>query len=178
MSIIYCEPRMAFFAIDRKKIPTALPLEKALRRHERRQGYEAVIGEPIHPEYVVCLYPNAASIQNDSVSRCKEGNGDWVSVYFLDTQLRWYLRYGFQERQPGRLFLNHAVFREFAAETDDVLLTKTFAFKEDGHILMEHSVNGTFEEREATFSVAENWEDYPVFGGYASLCREQRVKES
>jgi hypothetical protein len=171
VNIIYCEPRSALFALGRKKMPTAMPTEKARRRHERRQGYEAVIGEPEHPQYVVCLYPNVASTKTDSISRCMEGNGDWVSVYFLDASLRWYLEYGFQEKQPGKLFLTHTLFREFVGDTDKVQGAKTFAFKEDGYIFMEDQnlLTGSVEEREVRFSVEENWEDYPSFGEYQRL---------
>lgn len=176
MNIIYCEPRNAIFALSRKTKPTALPTEKVRRRHERRQPYEAVVGEPV--QYIVSLSPNTASTKKDHASRCMEDHGDWVSVYFLDSILRCYLEYNFQEKRPGKLFLTHALFREFVGDTDNVLSAKTFAFREDGHIFMEERnlVNDTVEEREAIFSVVENWEDYPAFGDYARLCREQRAK--
>ena len=135
-------------------------MEKARRHHERRQPYEAVVCEAEHPQYVVSV-----------ADEC-------VSVFFMDKKLRCYMEYGFQEKQPGILFLTHALFREFADDSADVLSAKTFAFKENGQVLMEdrNLVNGTVEEREATFSVQENWEDYPPFGDYTGLCREQRSK--
>jgi hypothetical protein len=73
--------------------------------------------------------------------------------------------------------LTHAVFREFAKETNDVVSAKLFAFKEDGHIFMDDRdlLNRTVEEREVSYSAAENWEEYPRFGDYTSLCREQRT---
>jgi hypothetical protein len=84
MNIIYCMPRSALFALDRKQMPSPLPPEKARRCHERREGYEALVREADQPQFVVSLVPNAASTKKDSVDRCMEGNGDWVSVYFMD----------------------------------------------------------------------------------------------
>lgn len=177
MSVLYCEPRSALFSFGRKQMPPSLAEEKARRRHERREAYEAVIGEPDHPRFVVCLSPNAASVHSDSVSRCKEGKGDWVTVYFIDDQLRWYLKYDFKEIEPGKLFLTLAIFREFVGATNDVLTAKTFAFKEDGHILIEdrNVSTNSVEEREVTFSADANWEKYPDFGRYDHLCRDQRT---
>lgn len=177
MNVLYCEPRSALFSFGRKKMPSPLSEAKARRRHENREAYEAVIGEPGHPRFVVCLSPNVASVHSDSVSRCKESNGDWVSVYFIDDQLRWHLKYGFQESEPERLFLTLAIFREFVGDTNEVLTAKTFAFEEDGHILIEDRNLGSnsVEEREASYSVDENWEKYPRFGDYGHLCREQRT---
>ena len=116
---------------------------------------------------------------NHIIGRCLEGHGDFVTVYFVDELLRCYLEYDFQEKQPGKLFLTHALFREFADETDEVVGAKTFAFKEDGTILMEDQdlSNDQVEERVATFSVAENWEEYPSFGEYSRLCNEERTEE-
>ena len=177
MSIMYCEPRSALFSFGRKKMPSPLSEERARRCHDRREAYEAVIGEPDHPRFVVCLSPNAASVHSDSASRCKEGKGDWVSVYFIDEQLRWYLQYDFKEIEPGKLFLTHAMFREFVAATNEVLTAKTFAFKENGHIFIEdrNVVPNSVEELEVSYSVDENWETYPRFGDYGHLCREQRT---
>lgn len=177
MNIIYCSPRSALFSFAQKTMPTPLSVEKARRRHERRQAYEAVIGEPGHPQYVVCLSPNAASVHTDSVRRCNEGKGDWVTVYFIDDQLRWYLQYDFKEIQPEKLFLTLATFREFVGTTNELRSTKIFSFRQDGHILIDHRdlVTKSTEEREASHSAQENWEEYPRFGDYIRLCREQRT---
>jgi hypothetical protein len=158
-------------------MPSSLSEEKARHRHDRREAYEVVIGEPDHPRFVVCLSPNVASVHSDSASRSQEGNGDWVSVYFMDDQLRWYLRYSFQEIEPDKLFLTLAIFRDFVGATNEVLTAKTFAFKEDGHILIEdRNLNSNFvEEREASYSMDMNWESYPRFGEYDHLCLEQRT---
>jgi hypothetical protein len=176
--LLYCEPRSAGFWFDRKKMPPRLPTEKARHRHERRQPYEAVIGEPDDPRYVVALSPNRGSTKPDSVSRCREGHGDFVSVNFIDGERRCYMEYGFQEKQPGMLFLTRVIFREFADETNEVVSAKILAFKEDGSIFMVHRnlVTGSVEEREATFSVEDNWEEYPHFGDYTRLCRGERTK--
>jgi len=102
-----------------------------------------------------------------------------VSVYFIDDAWRSYLQYDFKEMQPSVLFLTHAIFREFVGGTDEVLCVKTFAFNKDGHVFMEERSNlatDSVVERAATFSVVENWEEYPPFGDYARLCREERTK--
>jgi len=162
MTIIYCEPKSAFFSFDRNKMPSPLSLEKACRRHKYRQAYEAVVCEDHDPRHVV-------SVANDC-----------VSVFFMDRKLRCYLEYNFQEKQPDKLFLTHALFREFDEDSAKPLAIRIFAFKEDGHILMEdrNLVNDVIQQRKAIFSVEENWENYPAFGDYASLCREDRPKPS
>lgn len=177
MNIIYCEPRSALFSFGRRKMPSSITTEKAHRCHDLRVAYEAVVGEPEHPRFVVCLSPNAASAFSDSVSRCKEGKGDWVTVYFIDEQLRWYLQYDFKEIQPDKIFLVHAIFREFVGSANEPFKAKTFAFNEDGLVLIEERnlISNSVEEREVHCSVVENWKKYPRFGDYFSLCREQRT---
>lgn len=161
-------------------MPISLPIVKARRRHERREAYEAVIGGPDHPQYIIALSPNAASTEANSRNRCVEGNGDWVGVYFLDDRWRWRLQYDFQEKDPGRLFLTRAISRDFAADTDILLGAQTLVFSEDGHILVElmNVASGSVDTCEMISSVELNWDDYPPFGDYSRLCHDQRVKLS
>lgn len=158
MKIIYCEPQEAEFALYRKKLPDPMPEAEARRRHRTRQFYEAVLIEGGHPEHVVSVYD------------------DHVLVDFFDLQRRCYLEYQFRECKPGRLFLTHATYREFTNETDDPSSMKSLVFEENGDIYMidEDFVAGTAVESETNYDPAANWDDYPEFGNYAHLCREER----
>lgn len=158
MKIIYCEPQEAEFALYRKKLPDPIPVAEARLRHRTRQFYEAVLLEGGHPQHVVSVYD------------------DHVLVDFLDLQLRCYLEYQFRECQPNRLFLTHATYREFVDETEDPISMKSFVFEENGYIYMtdEDLVAGTEVESKTNADPAGNWDDYPEFGNYAQICREDR----
>jgi hypothetical protein len=155
MNVEYCEK----WWIGRNKPIHLIDDESARRRHECRQPYAAIIGGSEQPRYVVDVA------------------GDSVAVIFIDRHLRQYLRYNFQEKQPGRLFLRSAYYWEYEGEGGSPVSTKLFSFCEDGQIVMEdHSVvTDEVRELEATASVDANWDNYPQFGDYTAICKENRT---
>ncbi len=55
-----------------------------------------------------------------------------MAVEFLDSQLRSFVCYHFQEKEAGRLFLTMAIFRQFAGESDKVTHAVIYYFQENG----------------------------------------------
>lgn len=154
MHIFYCEKWF-----NAKKSPiNIIDRDSARKHHESREPYTAVIGGEDSPSFVVSLAAN------------------WVTVSFLDRLKREYLSYDFSEVQPEHLFLTMAEHRDFAGETDEVLLISRFAFQPDGRMLAEkrNLETGETEERQALANVNTNWEDYPRFENYESVCRKER----
>lgn len=158
----YCEYGGAAYCLATQSSLTPMPLGEAVRCHQEREPYEAVIGDPAHPQYVVSL------------------SKDHVVVEFYDDICRCYMDYQFDVTQSGRLFLSHALVRDFIGGSEEVENVKTFAFKEDGYIYMTDQDPQTkkIEERDLHSSVAENWDDYPQFGDYGRLCRSQRSADT
>ena len=134
-----------------------LSVEQARDRHERGAPY-------------------VASLQVDGKRRVVDIAGPWVSVMFFDEHDRIFLRYDFKKDESGRLFLSSAVHLEYEGEERQHVQSVTFAFKQDGTILIEtrNVPFGEVQERESSADPAVNWEDYPEFGEYSSVCRLNR----
>jgi hypothetical protein len=149
---------MAFLKLKRRTLPKLISIEQARERHASREGYDAILMDAGTPRYVVTVV------------------GNFLSVSFMDDCGRCYLEYDFREKQPLQVFLTHATHREFIGDSDDLSNFKLFAFHENGEIFMEDhdEIAKTVVESKTQDSVAENWDDYPQFGDYASLCREER----
>jgi len=154
MDISYCTK----WWLARKRPVKIMRESVARRRHENRQPYVALLGSAHEPRFVVDLA------------------GEWVSIDFLDGNLRKYLSYNFIELRPGRLFLKSAYVWQYEGESDTKCSSKNFNFKEDGRMVVAErdSQTGEIAEFESITSVDENWEEYPAFGEYASLCVEER----
>jgi hypothetical protein len=100
-----------------------------------------------------------------------------VAVYFLDEHQRPYLQYDFQEVTPGRLFRTRAIYREYDGSTDKIVEAQTFLFTPEGKqiITVQDRVRHTSKQQEAdNVDMESNWEAYPAFGQYASVCRAER----
>lgn len=106
MNLQYYEPRSGLNSLGRKTPHGIISVEEALRRHSLREPYEVVIGDQAKPAYLVSLSPNSASTLSTREERCAHGNGDWVTVYFIDNKQRWYLQYDFKEEERERLFFD------------------------------------------------------------------------
>ena len=134
--------------------------ESARQRHKLRQPYAALLGGADHPRFIV----NVAA--------------EWVSVDFLDACVRKYLSYDFREVQPGSLFLKGAYFWEYEGDSTREISNRIFNFEEGGRLLIaeRNVINAEVREFETTAAVDENWECYPAFGDYTSLCRGERIK--
>jgi hypothetical protein len=146
-----------WLVLDRKPL-NMLTLEDAKRRHASRESCAALIGDPDKPSHVVSLV------------------GPWVTVSFLDADLREYLLYSFKEVRPGRLFLKQAIHRQFSPDSGEVSTATIFAFSEKGSLIMERQNMKTnrSETRKAKADPTPNWDRYPEFGAYDSLLREER----
>jgi hypothetical protein len=143
-----------------RKIPTE-PLSEAQARaaHESHTLYTALIGNMDHPQCFV------------------EVTGDSMGVGFLDSHLREYVCFNFQERRPGLLFLSMAVFRKFEGDSDKIRETALYLYQESGETLVDKDYFlPTHETWEAntTLDVSANWERYPKFGDYESITRLDR----
>jgi hypothetical protein len=155
MNLAYCEK----WWLRRKKGVNMLDPESAHQRHEIGQRYTALLGGASHPRFVV------------------EMAAESVSVIFLDSTLRQYLRYDFQSRDGGRVFLKNAIFWDFEDDGESIASRKIFSFEESGQILMDDWTASTGESRElkAFADASVNWDAYPAFGDYLALCKEERV---
>jgi hypothetical protein len=143
----------------RKRATEPLTEAQARALHDAGATYCALIGDPQQPSCFLEL-----------------GRG-FAGVGFLDERLRERLRYQFQERAPGRLFLSMATWREFDGESDTVRQGTTHVFQEDGRVAIRRE---TFvpahraEDAEGRVDVGGHWEDVPAFGLYDRLTRVER----
>jgi hypothetical protein len=154
MTIAYC--RKWWF--ERKKALNLLSTDAARRRHQRRQPYVALLGGSERPHCVLELTDSS------------------VSAGFLDERLRQYLRYDFRQVAPGKLFLKAAYHWEYPDEGESSSSKKIFNFEENGSVFMVeyNPLNGESTERETWSNIEPNWESYPEFGKYESICRLER----
>lgn len=142
----------------KKRFTETLSEHKAKIAHEQRQPYVAVMEDD---EGIQCFI---------------EANNDYFGVGFLDSALREFLSYQFQEVEPGRLFLSMATHREFDGETDRVKCGTTYYFKFDGSVTVESEdfATANVTTKKMQTDVSGNWETYPSFGDYVSLTRVER----
>jgi hypothetical protein len=103
-----------------------------------------------------------------------------VGVGFFDARLRESLTYGFQEVEPGKLFLTRATYREFVDDTDKVANGTSYIFARDGTVSIrrqsfvpEHKL----EMSSSTADVTGNYAAMPAFGEYDDLIRVERAHE-
>jgi hypothetical protein len=155
MRLQYCD---RWFAAGKRPIDV-LDAETARERHMARDPYTVVVGSLDHPTHLISFAK------------------PWVSVSFLDDMGREYLSYDFQETptEPVSLFLKMVEYREFDTGDKPVAISR-LAYEPSGRLLIERQdlrTNETYE-RESRDDLAENWEDYPKFGSYDSLCRADR----
>jgi len=142
-----------------KKRPiSSLTLEEAEVRH--------VAGLP----YVVTITPS------DRIQCVVDLASDWVSVLFMDEHFRPYLSYDFKKTEENRIFLSKAIHNEYIDQSDKISTSVTFVFEHDGNIFIQKRdhLSGLVEEKESFADPATNWDVYPSFGDYTSLCREER----
>lgn len=98
----------------KKRLTETWDENRARAAHEKRELYVALIG------------------QSATTSHFVEIVDDYVGVGFLDSFLREYKSYQFQELEQGRLFLTMATVREFEGDSDKVVSGITCYFKPDG----------------------------------------------
>jgi hypothetical protein len=137
------------------------PLSPSVAEQRHREGmpYTAIISAGNVPRFVV------------EVAR------DSVGVYFLDEHQRPYLQYDFHEVTPGRLFMKRVIYREYDGSTDKIVEGQMFLFTPEGKQtnIVEDRIHHTSKQQEAVgVEVESNWEAYPAFGQYDSVCRSDR----
>ena len=99
-----------------------------------------------------------------------------VGVGFLDEKIRECLTYGFQEFEPGKLFLTMATHREFEGDTDKVASGISYIFKRDGTVQMRREFFNPHRLETSTTSadVSTNYAATPEFGEYDDFIRIER----
>ena len=140
-----------------KKLPLAsYTTEQARARHESGEIYYALIGSSEAPLAFMEIVKGM------------------VGVSFLDERLRENLIYSFQEREPGRLFLTRATWREFIGSSDEVANGTTYMFEPRGGVII-HSETFVPSQSRAYFeshaNLGGNWNKTPSFGQYSGLLR-------
>lgn len=155
MSQVYCEK---WFKAEKRPIGL-LTVEAARRLHNDRKSYAVVLSSGASIGPVISVAP------------------PWVSVAYLDDQLREYLSYDFKEVEPHKLFLKMATHREYREGSDDILRVRRCAFDVSGAVTVEQKdlQSGEVSELESIDSLEENWEKFPPFGDYEGISREERT---
>lgn len=128
--------------------------------HESGELYCALIGDPAAP---VCFL---------------EITKEFVGVGFLDKHLRENLSYSFQEREPGRVFLSMATWREFDGESNAVAKGTTYVFQPNGDIVIQEESfqpQHSLAQSSRVMDVSANWDSFPRFGEYSPLIRVERL---
>jgi hypothetical protein len=147
------------------KCPADLLTEcEASKRHANGELYTAVIGDLTRPN---CFLEFSAFRS--------------VGVEFLDSALRIYRDYSFQEKKPNRLFLSMARVPRFPSDTGEPSQATVFYFDTNGHLtIVRYAANPTgvgshiVGREERTVDVTNNWEPFPEFGHYEGLARFDR----
>jgi len=160
--IFYCK---SWFRAKKKPIDM-WEEKKALKKHKEGEPYTVLIGSDSSPTCFISVTKNAG----------------WVSVSFLDSELREYLLYSFKLLKGNILFLSMAVYREFAkheGEGEGILNVScgtTYIFNEDGTtVVREERFNPhTLEESQTLADVSGNYDHFPQFGCYESLIKTER----
>ncbi len=137
---------------------------EARKRHKDGKLYTALLGGDEHPH---CFL---------EVSAFRS-----VCVEFLDSALRTYFHYSFQEMRPNELFMSMSRRPEFPNEVDEPDRATVLYFETDGRLLIERyeaHADGIGSkivgEEERIVDVSRNWEPYPEFGDYGGLARLDR----
>jgi hypothetical protein len=154
MKITYCD---GWFRA--KKCYTQLWDESRARQaYDKRELHVVLIGDPKHPECFVELM------------------GDYVGVHYLDKYLREYRHHVFVEKEPGKLFMQEYLERQYDGKTDTVVSGDIIRYKPDGLTYLEEFDEIKHEKVswKTWCKVDGCWEPYPQFGDYASLIRKER----
>jgi hypothetical protein len=152
MSITYCD---GWFRAQKRAVEF-LTEDQARTAYNARTLYAALVGDPIRPRCFV------------------ECNMDYIGVEFLDDCLRSHVCYQFVEKEPGRLFMTMAVYRQFDGDGENVRLATIYYYREDGDVTVHRVSDGETAEAIVKLDVTANWEPVPEFGCYESIARLDR----
>src|SRR5262249_27216974 len=138
--------------------------EQARTAHERSMLYTVLVGEPTRPR---CFLEFSAS--------------KTVCVEHLDSALRTYFHYSFQELRPGELFVSMSRRPQFPNDPAPPDRATVLYFEVDGRLLIhwyQSNPDGIgsklVREEERIVDVSQNWEPYPKFGDYEGLATIDR----
>jgi hypothetical protein len=156
MEITYCKG----WSRHRKQPLEIWDEKKAHKAHDSGKLYAVLIGDPQKPS---CFLEVHLKLK-------------FIGVVFLDKYLRDYLDFSFKEKQPGKLFLKQVIYREYDADTDNVISAKTMYWEPDGKTQFEQAdlVQNFVDTGEGSMDVSINWEPIPEFGQYESIARFER----
>ncbi len=142
----------------------SLTEEQARAAHEEGKLYTVLVGDRLHP---YCFLEFTAFRS--------------VGVEFLDTALRTYLDYSFQEKRRNELFISMSRRLEFPNDVDLADRATVLYFKTDGQLKIERFKSNPdgigsklVDEESSLVDVTYNWERYPRFGDYAGLATRDR----
>lgn len=154
MELIYCDK----WSNIKKKPWEIIDEGTANLFHTKHKPYTVILSEDSAPKFIIDISDKS------------------VSVNFLDNQIRKYLQYDFKVTKSGKLFLKTAINWEYEGNSDSETSCMIFGFQENGYTAMEKRdmKTGEVEERETYSGVEGNWENYPQFGHYLYLCKEER----
>lgn len=161
-NIFYCKE----WSVGYKELIDLYDEKKAFEKHEAGDPYTVLIGSDSSPSCFIHVTKNAG----------------WVSVSFLDKELKEYLLYSFKIINDNALFLSMAVYREFAENEGEgagilnVSRGTTYIFNEDGNtVVREEQFNPhLLEESQTVADVSGNYDLFPEFGRYDSLIKIER----
>lgn len=137
---------------------------QAQKAHGQGKLYTVLVGDPVRPD---CFL---------EVSAYRS-----VCVEFLDSALRTFFHYSFQEMRPNELFISMSRRPEFPNDVDPPDRASVFFFKTEGRLNIvryEANANGVGSrivgEEQRIVDVTRNWEPYPEFGDYQGLATLDR----
>lgn len=121
--------------------------------------------------------PYVAVLELDGTKHVLEIAGEWVAVRFFDSYQRVFLIYDFKRIEGDRIFLSRAMHFEYKDAAHEAENSVTFVFSIDGSIFIEkrNLATGDISEIKSHGETSPNWDIYPSFGIYNSLCRVSRV---
>lgn len=135
-----------------------LTVAEARQRHDRREPY------------AVC------EMRDENPFRAATLDDKKAVVYFFDHLDRIHLRYEFEEKNPGQLFLWRMLHYYFAGDSIKLVRYSMCVFDPNGELYIEKGpVKAEIVDTcHTTRDMKDNWEPYPAFGKYEKLFRSER----
>lgn len=154
MDIIYCDR----WAISKKKPWNIIEECDAKLRHEKKESYSAIVKD------------------SNRITNIVEVTDKYISVYFLDEKLRSYLFYVFDIVKNNNVFLRtvtYYLYDDFENIKKECTMAK---YEENGYIVIEQNnfITNVSTETDIIDDVSGNWDNFPNFGQYQSLCKKER----
>lgn len=146
-------------------------------RRKNQEGLLEIASREAHESKIVYF----ATFYEDDIPFCYiESNRGYFYVGFLDSKLRNYLDYHYEERQPGKLFLKSTSFFEFDEVTNKSIKRTDYKFRTDGtyEIIVYEGNESEILTPQTPLNkdvVDQLWIDYPNFGEYDELIKLERV---